>query len=353
MTLLSIRHRAAFWRVWRSWPAYAFHAASVTFGLSMPLSAVRALSYSELLPRIPFANAHRLPAVHHDHAPLTFAAKSAPAVLSDQDNSHGNTLGSDEPTASDGPRKIGQSGADQKSQFGKVREESSPPKVRFIADYILLRGLVTYQRHAFHQKGSGSLVVRHRSQGIDFDYEEFRVTADLGAVRFGGVFYGAEESGAKVFGEWPIADRTYIGTGFSAVTMRTHNERYRQDSGDQESREDKWNNYALSAYLLRSRDHYELMAGTGLSRKRYTRQERASLKPAGDDNFHRDFRSGFGELRASAVMPLSASLDLLLSYSYYYERMYEGVQIEGSVGSAVDGVIENHYFDVLHIRYTH
>lgn len=329
---------------------FFYHCSAwLTFGLSLPLSAVRASSYSELLPRIPFAS--RLPAAGDDQAPLTLAAKSAPTPVSAQDG--GTTIGRDQPAASDRPRKIGQSDAEHKSQFGKVREESSPRKVRFIADYILLRGLVTYQRHAFHHKGSGSLVVRHRSQGIDFDYEEFRVTADLGAVRFGGVFYGAEESGAKVFGEWPIADRTYIGTGFAAVTTRTHNERYRQDSGDQDSLEDKWNNYALSAYLLRSRDNYELMAGAGLSRKRYTRHERASLKPAGDDNLHRDFRSGFGELRASAVMPLSASLDLLMSYSYYYERMYEGVQIEGSVGAAVDGVIENHYFDVLHIRYTH
>lgn len=292
------------------------------------MSAVRAASYRDLLPAIPFVT---------DHVPsgaLSLAAKAAPKRKAPQLARKIN------------PQSKG-------SEFGQVRREDEAHRVRFIADYILLRGVVSYQRHVFHQDGGGPLVVRHRSQGIDFDYEELRVTADLGKFRLGGVFFGAEESGAEVFGEWSIADRTYLGTGLSAVTMRTHNERYRKDQQDYDSREAKWNNFALSTYLLHSQSHYELMARAGLSRKRFTRQETASLKPAGEDRVHRDFRSGFGKARVSAILPLSSSLELLLSYSYYYERMYEGFQVEGPARSAVDGVIENHYIDLLHIRYTH
>lgn len=325
---------------WRLRPTCSLAIASAVAGLSVPMSAVRAASYRDLLPPIPFATERP------SAKALSLAAKTTPKPSKQEPSAT-------EPSASEPRAKSKINSSTESSAFGKVRTDDEGRKVHFIADYILLRGLATYQRHVFRQDGSGPLVVRHRSQGIDFDYEELRVTADLGQVRLGGVFFGAEESGAEVFGEWPIADRTYLGTGFSAVTMRTHNERYRRDQDDSESREAKWNNYALSGYLLHSRSHYELKARAGLSRKRFTRHETASLKPAGGDHFHRDFRSGFGKLRASVILPVSASLNLLLSYSYYYERMYEGTQIEGPVKSAVDGVIENHYFDLLHIRYTH
>lgn len=253
------------------------------------------------------------------------------------------------------------------SQFGKVR------RVTFIADYVLLRAVNTYQRHVFRQNDALPIVAKHKSGGIDFDYEELRVSADLGGVRFGGTFYGAEESGAKLFGEWLVSHSLYLGCGLAAVTSHTHFERYRKDSADSgpedddaspgetptggqsldQSDREKWNTYALSSYAVYRRPFYELKGELGLSRKRHTRQKRDSLRAAGIDNFHRDFRSGFAELSASVIVPITPSLDAVWSYTYYRERMYKGVQIEGTVESAVDGQIENHYFDVLQLRYTH
>lgn len=232
------------------------------------------------------------------------------------------------------------------SQFGKVR------RVSFIADYILLRGMVSYQRHTFRQDDVQPVIAKHKSTGIDFDYEEFRVTADLGTFRFGGTFYGAEESGAKIYGDWPVAEGTYLGSGIAVMTRKTHSEKYRKDTQEREAKDDDWNNYALSGYVLHTRPYYELMAEAGLNRKKYDQKESASLRPAGNGHFFQEFRSGFMELRASAILPISSSLDLLWSYTYYRERMYKGRQVVSSVSSAVDGNIENHYFDLLHLRYT-
>lgn len=320
--------------------------ACVAMGLGTSLTTALAASYRELLPRIPFADSDQLRAMKTQDDSVRFAAKSAPQTRGQDDRGRF-------PASEGAARKIDPAQRGEASRFGKVRTDPVSGKVLFSADYILLRGVVSYQRHVFHQGAPGELVVRHRSQGIDFDYEEFRVTADLGAVRIGGEFYGAEESGAKLFGEWLVAKGCYVGTGFSAVTKRTHQERYRREAHEYDSNEDKWNTYSLSAYLLHTGHYFEAQAAAGLSRKRFTRHGTHSLGPAADDDFHRDFRSGFGEVRASAVLPLTENFQLLLSYSYYYERMYQGVQLEGPVKSAVDGSIENHYLDLLHIRYRH
>lgn len=306
----------------------------------LPTAAAAGVSYSALLPPLAFTADHGQGGLALRAKPLLAQSRETAAALAEP-KAH-SEKGDSSPSRQ--ARKIEKG---EGSQFGKVK------RVRFIADYILLRATTTYQHFAYRQDGVQPLFAKHKSSGIDFDYEEFRVTADLGNFRFGGTFYGAEESGAKVFGEWPIAEGTYLGTGLAVVTRKTHSERYRKDTEQRESRDDNWNNYALSGYMLHLRPFYELQAELGLNRKKYEQKEQATLRPAGGDRFFQEYRGGFMELKASAILPLSPAIDLLWSYTYYRERMYKGRQVEGTVSSAVDGNIENHYVDLLHIRYTH
>lgn len=244
------------------------------------------------------------------------------------------------------PRRIG---SNQASQFGKVR------KTKFIADYVVLRAATSFQHHAYRQDDEDAIHSKHKSEGIDFEYEEFRLTADLEDFRLGGTVYGAKGSGAKVFGEWPVSEDSYLGLGFAGITSRTHQESYQAGELQGENSRQKWNTYALSSYLLKTARHYELSGGLGLSRKRHTHKESfvQAAKTTVAKDLHLDFRSWFVEARASIIVPVNSSIDLLWSYSYYKERMYKGLRLKNSEKSAVDGTIENHYFDLLHVRFSH
>lgn len=308
------------------------------------LSGEHTADYMSLLPMAQpmFGSFYSVP-----RAPLTLTAKpqSTARLVSD---SRADAAGSSrlEADRSKEPRRIG---SNQASQFGKVR------KTKIIVDYVVLRAATSFQHHAYRQDDEEAIHSKHRSEGIDFDYEEFQITADLEDFRLGGTVYGAQGSGAQVFGEWPVAQGSYLGLGLAGITSRTHQERYQAGETLSESNRQKWNTYALSSYLLQTARHYEFSGGLGLSRKRRTFKESSvqAAKTTVAEDLHLDFRSWFVEARASLVVPINSSIDLLWSYSYYKERMYKGTKLKNSVKSAVDGTIENHYFDLLHLRFSH
>lgn len=238
------------------------------------------------------------------------------------------------------------------SKFGQIE------KPELIIDYILLRGVSSQERYSYYpNSGAKKAVVRRNFGGLDNNFKELKLTADRKDFRLGGTIIGMEESGAKLFIDKPIMNELYIGSTLAVLSSRQKNEEYQltDDETFKSTRIEKWNNHYFGIYGLYLKDNYEASFETGLLAKRRSVSYKEDFKSNAFDSesktsFHQDFKGGYFELKLSYKIPISRRMTILFSYAYYKEEVHKGKQSEDDLNANMNGYLEHHNFDLVHLR---